>query len=132
MLYESIANNIKNGAYESKLPYFVGQKRDYSYITDENKSVVWNRAQVDLYNSNIDKIKSEYKEDQARLYNLFKSDCISLIRSNLDPFKVSDVVLEHIFNRAYDSGHSAGFYEVLTRCNEDSEYVEYILRNLYR
>lgn len=107
-----VREKIKNGAYEHKLKY---PKKDTQimkddYITDENKSVKWNREQVELnkqkYKQDLDTFIQEGKD----LRDLFFNDLLGVL---IVGFEFTEKASRYLLNKAWDEGHSEGLESVV-------------------
>lgn len=107
-----VREKIKNGDYEHKLKY---PKKDTqiikdSYITDENKSVKWNREQVELnkqkYKQDLDTFIQEGKD----LRDLFFNDLLGVL---IVGFGFTEGASKYLLNKSWDEGHSEGLESVV-------------------
>lgn len=107
-----VREKIKNGAYEHKLKY---PKKDLekmkdTYIIDENKSVKWNREQVELnkqkYKQDLDAFIQEGKD----LRDLFFNDLLGVL---IVGFGFTEEASKYLLNKSWDEGHSEGLESVV-------------------
>lgn len=86
------------------------QKVPGNHIFDEDQSVKWNREQVELnnkkYQSEVARLNTEKNKARDSVYNLI----IEKIQYEVG-HRLSRKKAEAIWNRAYEDGHSFGFYE---------------------
>ena len=105
-----------------------------NYIFDENKSVKWNRDEVNRRNKLHDE---EIKRCQSiRKYviddfenNIIHCIAVELIKRNIVKTDVSIAAEKaiKIFNLAWDKGHSNGIYEVCIYIDEIVDFIEDII-----
>lgn len=85
------------------------QKVPGNHIFDEDQSVKWNREQVELnnkkYQSEVARLNTEKNKARDSVYNLI----IEKIQYEVG-HRLSRKKAEAIWNRAYEDGHSFGFY----------------------
>ncbi len=90
------------------------QKVPGNHIFDEDQSVKWNREQVELnnkkYQSEVVRLNTEKNKARDSVYNLI----IEKIQYEVG-HRLSRKKAEAIWNRAYEDGHSFGFYEIRCR-----------------
>lgn len=116
-----IKDKIKAGVYDNNFEY---PRKDYTmkegYITDEDKSVKWNREQVqkniDSYNSKIDL----YHTEGNRLAKLFEQDVINYIKKHCG-FK--EEACKFLLGEAWEKGHANGLADVISELEELIEIV---------
>lgn len=114
----NIIEKINSNQYSAQVEYPRERKRDYDFITDVTKSVLWNRQQVDKHNAKVDESFKAYRNSSNAGYQAFKSDCIAYIKDELSSFKLSDSVFDIVYSAGYDSGHSDGFFGILYSCRD--------------
>lgn len=88
-----------------------------NHIFDEDRSVKWNREQVELnnkkYQSEVVRLNIEKNKVRDSIYNLI----IEKIQYEVG-HKLSRKKAEAIWNFAYDEWHSFGFYEIRCRLSD--------------
>lgn len=93
------------------------QKVPGNHIFDEDQSVKWNREQVELnnkkYQSEVARLNTEKNKARDSVYNLI----IEKIQYEVG-HRLSRKKAEAIWNRAYEDGHSFGFYEIRCRLSD--------------
>lgn len=93
------------------------QKVPGNHIFDEDQSVKWNREQVELnnkkYQSEVARLNTEKNKARDFVYNLI----IEKIQYEVG-HRLSRKKAEAIWNRAYEDGHSFGFYEIRCRLSD--------------
>ena len=134
MMNNNIGNNIKTweqikDEFEamnqmSCVPRFKKLKSDY--ITDENKSVKWNREQIELnhakYNQVVKELNTKKNKERDRIYK----DIILKIRQEVG-FNLDEKSASMIWEYAYSQGHSDGFSSILSWLNEIINLVHNLL-----
>ena len=95
------------------------------YITDENKSVKWNKEQVErnkqIYNQKI----QEYRDEENRIYEMFVKD-IEIEASLYTDLNKQQIDL--LLNKAWEEGHSEGYLEVINIMEELLTLVTDVLK----
>lgn len=90
-------------------------------ILDYDKSVNWNRDEVAQRNLVIQSQLSAYRyrlsEETCKVIGVF----LDYIK---DEYQFSEDLAKLIYGKAYEDGHSAGYYEVLHYINEYSEFAQ--------
>lgn len=107
-----VREKIKNGAYEHKLKY---PKKDEqimkdSYITDENKSVKWNREQVEINKQKYKQELDAFVQEGNDLRDLFFNDLLGVLMIG---FEFTEKASNYLLNKAWDEGHSEGLESVV-------------------
>ena len=101
MYFDDIRNNILNNVYEvdyNKRPVRTSNMRT-GYITDENKSVKWNKEQVDLANNQYMAKVKEFNIYKSEIREKFTKDIIDAIKNES---KLPEPVAHIIYNKASD------------------------------
>ena len=105
------------------------------YIFDENKSVKWNRDEVNRRNKLRDEEIKRCQSIRKYVLNDFENNiihCIAveLMKRNILKTDISTVAEKaiKIFNVAWDKGHSAGIYEVCIYIDEIVDFIEDIIK----
>ena len=122
---------IYNGKYENKLkrPLKTDNMKD-GYITDENKSVKWNKEQVELANQEYKNKLKKYKDEAYRLEKLFKTDTIDYI---MNFYEYNNSAAELIFNTAYERSAHYGYTQILDEVQDIIDFLEKIKdTNIFR
>lgn len=117
-----IKQTIYNGKYENKLkrPLKTDNMKD-GYITDENKSVKWNKEQVELANQEYKNKLKKYKDETYRLEKLFKTDTIDYI---MNFYEYNNSAAELIFNTAYERSARYGYTQTLDEVQDIIDFLE--------
>ena len=134
MMNNNIGNNIKTweqikDEFESMnqmscVPKFKKLKSDY--ITDENKSVKWNREQVELNNAKYNQIVKELNTKKNKERDRIYKDIILKIRQEVG-FNLDEKSASMIWEYAYSHGHFDGFSSILSWLNEIIDLVHNLL-----
>lgn len=113
---------IYSGKYENKLkfPSKTDNMKD-DYITDENKSVKWNKEQVELARQEYNNKLKEYRDETCKLERLFETDTIDYI---MNFYGYSKGVAEFIFNTAYERSHHYGYTSILDEVQAIIDFLE--------
>lgn len=120
-MLSAIKDKIKAGIYDNKFEYPRKNKTmKEGYITDEDKSVKWNREQVQNniaeYHNKIDL----YHKEGNRLSNLFEQDVINYIKKHYD-FK--EDAIKFLLGEAWEKGHANGLEDVISELEDLIELV---------
>lgn len=114
---QGMRQRVSNGYYRNNVQY--PSKTDNmkdGFITDDERSVKWNREQVELAKQQYKDQQNKYKDEENRLHNLFTKDVIDYI-VNFHNYKPD--AARFIFEKAYEEGHSFGYSSVL----DELEYI---------
>ena len=120
-MLENIIEKINNNEYQNKLTY--PRKSEImkdGYITDENKSVKWNKEQVIKNQKEYNNEMTLYQKENERLAKLFEEDVINYIKNE---FNYNEKAAKFILSEAWERGHSYGLQQVI---NEVTDLVEFI------
>lgn len=121
-MLEKIKTKINEGYYDNKLEYpRKNETMKEGYITDENKSVIWNREQV---TKNIEEFKSKvdaYHNEGVRVSKLFEEDVINYI---MKEFHITEPASKFLLSEAWEKGHPDGLNNVI---EELSDLIEFII-----
>lgn len=101
MYFDDIRNNILNNVYKvdySKRPIRTSNMKA-GYITDENKSVKWNKEQVDLANNQYMAKVKEFNIYKSEIREKFTKDIIDAIKNES---KLPESIAYLIYNKASD------------------------------
>lgn len=100
------------------------RKLPKGYITDEDKSVKWNRERVEKNNTAYDAKVIELKQKK----NAAREDLYERIYKEIqDELKCTRKTASLIWHYAYDEGHSNGAYGVYDKLDEMMDIVRDIL-----
>ena len=105
MEFQTIIDKIDNGAYD-KIKYPKLYKE--TYIFDEDKSVKWNRKEVENQNA---KLIQEFNNSKIKQEN-FQEDVIEYILSNYE-INNNRNIANIVFRMIYEYDHLNGYKEVL-------------------
>lgn len=116
--YTGIKQLIENHKFENKYNYpEMDETTMEGYITDESKSVKWNKEQV-VHNKNKVKLyRITYKNEETRIYEEFKNIIISYI---INFYNYNLEQANYIFLQGWYEKHSEGYLAVL-------DYVQNLL-----
>lgn len=119
-----IGEKIKNGDYDKEYPRYKYNKIDPNTVTDENKSVKWNRNKaLQLEEKRKEEIRN-YRSRNMILAQTFEKDVIQGIE---DSYHLNKNVGKKIFDKAYEMGHSEGKEEVLNYIYKISDFIQDII-----
>lgn len=121
---EEIRENISQKKYEVTRRYPSQTPYPADYVFDEDKSVKWNREQVIIENEKIAAAKKDYQDAENAAYKAFRTDVIGFLQ---DTYDLNETQAVYIFGKAYEDGHSEGYYAVLYNANDYGEFARAIL-----
>lgn len=124
--YEYI-EEFKNINYMNTQPSKLGYTHpNIGTVIDEEKSVRWNREEVDRLRAEYDKKASELKREKDLKFNELKREILNKIVDELDN-KITKESALTILNRSWEDGHSYGINQVFIELNKNIEFIENIL-----
>lgn len=110
MTLEEIRIAYNNKEYENKLPYPNKSKYKENHVFDEEKSVKWNRVEVDVQNQLLQVEKENYRAESYRLETKLKEDIIKAICNENKGinYEQARIIYEYVY-REYHSSFSDVF-----------------------
>ena len=120
MTVTDIIQNIESSLYTPPQ----APKREYfpdGYIFDEEKSVRWNREEGTRRRQQYQDEIREYRKACGEMQIRFRHDIISFLK---DEYHFNESESELIADKAYERGHSVGYYEVLHQTQELADFCE--------
>ena len=125
--WDELRNEYRKVCEMSCIPANI-KKVPLGYIFDEDKSVKWNREQVEINNKN-------YYEEVIKLKSK-RCECMAVILNNIYTAIQEDMSCEIsieqakiIWGYAYDMGHSGGVYDIFSHLYDLMNFVESLLTN---
>ena len=122
--YDMVIERISTGAYDVVHSKPKTLLRDTDFI-DENKSVKWNREQIEKENDKIRLHNKAIKEAKKNGPLKFEDDLKAVI---MNEYGLNANQAGEVFWRAYESGHSYGLKEILWSAQDLSELAVAILK----
>lgn len=122
--YDVVIERISTGVYDVEHSKPKTLLRDTDFI-DENKSVKWNREQIEKENDKIRLHNKAIKDAKKNGPLKFEDDLKEAI---MNEHGLNATQAGEVFWRAYESGHSAGMKEILWAAQDLSELAEAILK----
>ena len=120
MEFQTIMDKIDNGTYD-EFPY--PDLYEENYVFDENKSVKWNRKEVEIQNAKLLQVfNNNSKMKQAN----FQEDAIEYILTNYKINNNRDIA-NILFHIAYESSYSNEYREVLDEIIGLAELAENVV-----
>ena len=123
MTETQIKNNLDAGKYKPATPYPTSDaypKYPANYVFDPNQSVNWNQAEAARLNKLREDAFKIYRADQNDCYKAFMADIKSML---VTEYGLPEKAAEMTANRAYETGHSAGYHEVLLDATDLGQFV---------
>lgn len=112
-----IIDKINNKEYEAKLEYPRGKRHRPDTVIDEDKSVKWNREEVERINNESHKAREAYRNSIYEGELRFKEDVASHLEYLYDG-SLNKTQAAEIVRRAWMEDHSEGFLSVLDTADE--------------
>lgn len=122
--YDVVFERISKGIYDVKYSKPKRLLEDTDFI-DENKSVKWNKEQIDLENEKIRLHNEAIKEAKKEGPREFESDLKAAL---MNEHGLNADQASKVYRKAYEDGHSAGEMEILWEAQELGELAEAILK----
>ena len=104
------------------------KKVPLGHIFDEDKSVKWNREQVEINNKNYHEEVIKLKSERSERMNVVLNNIYTAIQEDMS-CEISREQAEIIWCYAYDMGHSGGVYEIFSQLDVLMGFVESLLIN---
>ena len=120
MKFQTIIDKIDNGAYDKMIKYPKLYKE--TYIFDEDRSVKWNKKEVEKQNAKLIQEFNNLKMKQES----FRKDAIEYILNNYEINNNRDIA-SILFHIAYESSYSSGDIEVLNEIIDLAELAENVI-----
>ena len=95
-------------------------------VIDEEKSVRWNREQVEKSQENYQNEVKRLRKEQNRLYTELKKDVLKYIEEEME-HPVTERQKELIYSTAYEYGHSSS-YEFFNKVDEICEFCDSFMK----
>ena len=121
--YGVVTERISKGVYDIKCPKPKRLLKDTDII-DEDKSVKWNREQIEKENEKIKLHNEAIKEAKEKGPRVFKDDLIATL---MGEHGLNADQASRVYRKAYEDGHSAGMHEILWNAQELGLLAEAIL-----
>ena len=118
--YNDIYDALEKGYYKSNVQRPKLERYAENHIFDENMSVKWNREEAARRNQAYKDALNAYYAIQNEKDKKFQEDLILAIMNDTNFPRAK---AEMIFNKAYDTGHSGGYYEVVNDAAEIADFV---------
>ena len=97
-------------------------------VIDEEKSVRWNREEVDRLRAEYDKKASELKREKDLKFNELKKNILNTIVDILDN-KITKKSALALWERSWEDGHTDCIKQVFFELDRNIELIEIILNN---
>ena len=123
--YDDIYDALEKEYYnvDAQRPKF--ERYAENHIFDENMSVKWNREEAARRNQAYEDALNAYYAIQNEADKKFQKDLILAIMNDTG---FSYEKAEMIYSKAYDTGHSGGYYEVVSDAIEIADFVYDFIR----
>ena len=120
-MLQIIRDKIKAGIYDNKLEYpRKNETMKEGYVTDEDKSVKWNKEQVQNNIQNYHAKIDAYHKEGIRVYTLFEQDVINYIKK---VYNFKEDAIKFLLGEAWEEGHSDGLDSVIYKLEDLIELV---------
>lgn len=97
------------------------------HVFDENKSVKWNREEAQRQNELRQKELYRYQKKISAQYSNLHDAFMEYIK---DEYGLSEEAAKLVYNAAYEDGHHAGYYEVLTYIATYADFANNIIKTI--
>lgn len=97
------------------------------YVFDENRSVSWNRLQVDKHNFEYKTRCEKLKSIRSAKIDEWKNAVMSYIQSN-STYPITNSQAQIIYAKAYEDGHAYGLHDVMINVDELIEFIDELMR----
>lgn len=121
MDYDTIRGKINRDEYRSKVEYPTEKRVSESHVFNEEKSVKWNREEVERYNNAIYEQKMACHNSERAGYEEFTSDITSYL---FYAYGFNAAMASKIYSKAYDRGHSSGYNNILEYVDEYADFAK--------
>lgn len=101
---EAILNRTFKVEYMARPKYV---KEDF--VFNEDKSVKWNREEVERVNKSL---KEDYEEYKKNVSDAEDAERKTIIKAFSNEYDISESKVEAAYNYAYSESHSSGIYNV--------------------
>lgn len=113
---DDIRENIRNNKYNVTISLPRKDKTmKEGYITDENKSVIWNKEQVEQNLQNYENQRYKYLKESYEKYNTLFDDVIIVVERE---YHYSKDAIRILLDKAYEEEHSCGQLAVIDKLEE--------------
>lgn len=94
------------------------------HVFDEDKSVKWNREKAKEHNENVKAIDDANRKASRDMENQFASDLTNVLK---EEYSFTNEVAKKVFYKAWQDGHSSGYYSVVSEAEDIAEFVSEIM-----
>lgn len=98
-LFSLLRKNYSNRYFITENPY---KKLLPDYVINENKSVKWNREQVEINNKNWEEYQDQSSKERAKISNMIED---AIIHNLMDSYGFNYSVAYKVYNKAYGEWH---------------------------
>lgn len=123
--YQDIYDALGEGYYNPNAQKPEFERYAENHVFDENMSVKWNREEAIRRNRAYKDALNAYYAIQNEADKKFQEDLVLAIMNDTNFPRVK---AEMIFSKAYDTGHSGGYYEVVNYAIEIADFVYDFIR----
>lgn len=116
-----IQENIENGIYKGKVEYVGFSRLRSETVIDENKSIKWNREEVERINTERLEAREAYRKSIQDGEEQFQKDVIKMLTED---YPITEKIAGKLFTKAYRDGHSEGLMRVLEEAEDIAEIFE--------
>ena len=111
----------REGKYKTKYPE--GERPvvlPLGHITDRTQTVIWNEEQVQASKRALIAYHAKRTKAQNKAYAIFRKDLVESIKEDLDinGKVLTNAQLGIIISKAYEDGHSDGYYQVIQEAED--------------
>ncbi|MDX5808386.1 hypothetical protein [Bacillus cereus group sp. BfR-BA-02730] len=100
---DEISNAFVNKFYEPLQEYPSHRKFSENHVFDEEKSVKWNREEVERQNEQVKQRKMEWNSEKSRLNAKLQNDCVQILKED---YGLNEAQAEKLYGYVYNDKHS--------------------------
>ncbi|KXY51220.1 hypothetical protein AT268_32515 [Bacillus cereus] len=100
---DEISNAFANDFYEPQQEYPSHIKFSEKHVFDEEKSVKWNREEVERQNEQVKQRKMKWNSEKSRLNAKLQNDCVQILKED---YGLNEAQAEKLYGYVYNDKHS--------------------------
>jgi Ni,Fe-hydrogenase I large subunit len=124
MTTQDVKTAIRTKQFENMLEYPAFVKEKEGHIFDYNQTVNWNIEKLAEMKAVERAGRDAWDTEQRKLENAFREMTIAAIMYELT---MSEECAEFVFSKAWEAGHSSGYYSVVESADEYIDLLSVVL-----
>lgn len=100
---DEISNAFVNNFYEPLQEYPGHRKFSEKHVFDDEKSVKWNREEVERQNEQLKQRKMEWDSEKSRLNAKLQNDCVQILKED---YGLNEAQAEKLYGHVFQEHHS--------------------------